>query len=319
MAELVPARGHELVKLDARVRDYARAARSMETRRAYRRQWQQFEAWASLHQLHYGPPTSAATVQRYAVHLADEGAAVSTIRQAMAAIAQAHALLGHESPTSHPQLRVVLAGITRKLGAAQQRAAALRPDALRKMLEQARPGLQGVRDGALLLVTFAGGFRRSEVVALDLVDCQRDERGYTFRLRRSKGDQEGAGQTKRICPGEDRLTCPVRSLDHWISAARLCRGALFRSLTRKGGVRDGRLSATALDCIVREYAARAGLPGGPYSAHSLRAGFVTTAAIAKKSPWQIQRHVGHKSADTTLGYVRDVEDFLSDVTEKVGL
>ena len=189
------------------------------------------------------------------------------------------------------------------------------------------PGLAGTRDRALLLVGFAGAFRRSELVALDAEDVAVRPDGVVLSIRQSKTDQEGAGAEVGLPYGENRLTCPVRSLEAWMQEGRISNGPLFRRIDRHGNV-GNRLSPASVDTIVKKYARAAGYlkenderdPSAPtYSAHSLRAGFVTTAAKAGVPEWVIQRQTRHKDLAVLRGYIR-VGDVLSEnAARSVGL
>jgi site-specific recombinase XerD len=67
-----------------------------------------------------------------------------------------------------------------------------------KRFQSGPEGLKGARDRALLLLGFAGAFRRSELVALDVADLEETEDGFKIIIRRSKTDQEGHGVTIAI-------------------------------------------------------------------------------------------------------------------------
>jgi site-specific recombinase XerD len=154
--------------------------------------------------------------------------------------------------------------------------------------------LAGVRDRALLLLGFAGAFRRSELVALDVADLSFTARGVEVTIRRSKTDQEGAGRVVAIPLGSQAETCPVRSLRAWLEAAGIEAGSIFRAVNRWGRV-GGRLADRDVACTVKRAAERAGLDPAAFSGHSLRAGLATSAALAGKSDRAIMATTGHKS------------------------
>jgi integrase len=129
-----------------------------------------------------------------------------------------------------------------------------------------------IRVGLPLLLGFAGAFRRSELVALDVEDCQFSNDGLTITLRRSKTDQEGQGRKVGIPYGSNPETCPVRVLQAWMEQAGLTTGPLFRRLNRHGQVKAGRLSGIDVARIVKKLAERTGLDAAKYAGHSLRAG-----------------------------------------------
>jgi integrase len=179
-------------------------------------------------------------------------------------------------------------------------------------------GLLGVRDRALLLVGFAGAFRRSELVSLDRPDLEFTKDGLTVMLRRSKSDQEGQGRKVGIPYGSNPETCPVRALQAWLEAAAITDGPVFRGVTRHGKV-QGRLSGYAVALIVKRYAAVGGLDPSRYAGHSLRAGLATAAAIGGASERSIMNQTGHKSITMVRRYIRDGNLFRENAAAKTGL
>jgi site-specific recombinase XerD len=159
-----------------------------------------------------------------------------------------------------------------------------------------------VRDRALLLLGFAGAFRRSELVALD-VDLEETETGLLVTIRGSKTDQERAGATIAIARGD--IACPLKALREWLDAA----GAIFRPIDKAGTVRASRLTCRSVANIVKAYAGRAGFDASTFSGHSLRSGFLTSAAGKGASIFKMMDVSRHKSVDTLRGYVRDAELF----------
>jgi integrase len=171
-----------------------------------------------------------------------------------------------------------------------------------------RDSLKDVRDRALLLIGFAGGFRRSELVGLDYGDVQHVRQGIIVRLQRSKTDQLGAGRKIGIPYGRSRH-CPVKLLDQWLTRSGITEGRLFRGLNRHGHLLAGQLSGEAVSLIIKERAAAAGFDPSGYSGHSLRAGFATSAAQAGGSSWKIRQITGHASDAMLSRYIRDGELF----------
>ena len=160
------------------------------------------------------------------------------------------------------------------------------------MVDATDAGLIGLRDRALLLLGFAGAFRRSELVGLDLGDCASGKGGLTVTLRRSKTDQDGEGRRIGIPFGSNPQTCPIRMLEAWIEQAGITAGPLFQSVSRHGQVQAGRLSGIDVARIVKKLAVRAGLDAAKYAGHSLRAGHATSAAIAGASERSIMVQTG---------------------------
>jgi integrase len=187
------------------------------------------------------------------------------------------------------------------------------------MVDATDTGLIGVRDRALILLGFAGAFRRSEVVGLNLDDCVFGKDGLTVMLRRSKTDQDGSGRKIGIPYGSNPETCPVRVLQAWLEQVAPANGSLFRSINRHGQVQAGRLSPADVARIVKKLAERAGLEAAKYAGHSLRAGHATTAAIAGASERSIMNQTGHRSVQMVRRYIRDGSLFRENSAGKLGL
>ncbi len=169
--------------------------------------------------------------------------------------------------------------------------------------------MKDARDRALLLIGFAGGFRRSEIVGLNCDDVERVRQGLVITLRRSKTDQEGAGRKVGIPFGRTRH-CPVLALDQWLAISGIEAGPVFRPVNRHGRVSSERLSGEAVSLIVKERVAADSIDPTGYSGHSLRAGFATSAAQAGVSMLKIRSQTGHASDGMLARYVRAGELFL---------
>jgi site-specific recombinase XerD len=199
---------HELTGLVEAARGYAQDARSTATRRAYRADWRSFATWCAAQGL-TSLPALPATVALYLSALADAERKPSTIGRALSGISEAHRAAGHEGPRRDAAVRAVMSGIRRRLGVAQRQARPVLGNELRAMVAILPATLQGCRDRALLLLGFAGAFRRSELVGLDLGDVAFTSDGVEVTLRRSKTDQEGAGRKVgvRTAPRPPRVPC----------------------------------------------------------------------------------------------------------------
>lgn len=295
---------------------YVEASRAESTRRAYRTDFTRFAGWCDAH----GAPCLPAAPEAVALYLADraqDGARPSTVARALAAIAEAHRAAGLPSPREAAAVRAVMGGIRRTHGTAPRQARPLSLEQLRAILPTG-DGRAELRDRALLLLGFAGAFRRSELVALDVSDLDLDPEGLRVRIRRSKTDQEGRGTIKGIPYGHHTDTCPVRAVQAWMAAAGIRDGALFRSV-RVGGAVGGRLSAHAVAEVLKRRAAVAGLDVERLSGHSLRAGFATEAARRGRTEHEIMRQTGHRSAAVLRGYIRRASVWDGNAAEGIGL
>jgi integrase len=304
-----------------RAREYARGAKADSTWRAYRSDWGHFLAWCQEQGLP-ALPAEPATVAAYLVFMADAaGARVSTIQRRLSAIAQAHRAAGAEPPpTGDWTVRQVMRGIRRDRREAPEQKSPLLPADLRQVVAGLDLGrLQGVRDRALLLVGFAGAFRRSELVALDWEDVQERPDGLAIRLRWSKTDQEGEGELKGIPRGRHPETCPVLAVRAWRDASGLDAGPLFRGLTRHDALLPGRLSDRGVARAVQRAAALAGLEPERYAGHSLRAGLATAAAEGSAPAWTIRRQTGHRSDRMLERYIRSGRLFVDNAVSYTDL
>jgi integrase len=246
-----------------------------------------------------------------AAYLAEQATTlkVATLTRRLAAISIAHKAQRLPSPTSSPLVRATMRGIRREHETAQRQAAPLFREDLFVVLAAMGERLKDLRDRALLLVGFAGGLRRSELAAINLIDFERVKEGMILNIRRSKTDQDGVGRRIGI-PFGRTIHCPVRALDNWLSAAQIGDGPAFRPVDRHGRVSVARLSGEAVSLIVRKRMADAGFDPAKYSGHSLRAGFATSATRAGVPTFKIRQQTGHASEAMLSRYVRDGELFL---------
>jgi len=304
-AALDPAIRAALAALAEEAHAYTQDLHAANTKRAYRADWADFAAWCGAHEL-AALPAAPATVALYLTDRA-KGCKTSTLARRLCSIAGAHKAAGQPSPTADPAVRTLLAGIRRAKGTKQERKRPTVTHEVRAMVDALPPTLRGRRDRALLLLGFAGGFRRSELVALDVDDVEETAGGLVVTIRRSKTDQEGEG--RRIGVPYGGRHCPARALHAWLAAAGIAEGALFRRFDRRGRLLPLRLSDKAVARLVQGQAAALGLDPAAYGGHSLRAGLATAAAAAGKSERAIMAQTGHKSAEMVRRYIRDGELF----------
>lgn len=293
----------------------AEGARAEATRKAYRADWQHFEHWCQMQGL-MPLPAAPATVGLYVAAHADR-LSVATLTRRLSSVAVAHRLAGHALDTKHPAIRDVMKGLRREKGTAQRHAEALTTPILRKLLATCGDRLLDLRDRALLLIGFAAALRRSELVALTLDDVAVVPEGLRITVRRSKADQEGAGEVLAV-GRTGTATCPVEAFQAWVSAAGITEGRVFRCLNRHGHL-GPKLSTNAVAEIVQRRAALAGLNAGAFAGHSMRAGFATAAAMAGVEERTIMKQTRHRTAATVRRYIRDGELFQRNLSAEVGL
>lgn len=280
---------------------YVAASLAISTRRAYLSDLEQFEAWGGVI-----PSTDVQVASYLAAHAGT--LAVATLTRRLVSISLAHKAKGHASPTASELVQATMRGIRRTHGVAQTQANPLLRGDLFQVLDHMGDRLKDLRDRALLLIGFAGGFRCSELVGLHHRDLQVVRQGMIIHIRRSKTDQDGAGRKIGIPLGRTRH-CPINALDAWKTVSAMKEGPVFRPVDRHGKVAAGRLSGDAVSSIIRERVNAAGFDATGYSGHSLRAGLVTSAAQQGISSWKIRQQTGHASDAMMARYVRDGQLF----------
>lgn len=297
---------------------YAEQSIAPNTRRALAAGWAAFSTWCEQHGL-ASLPAEPGTLAAYLAALADEGLSVATIEQRLWVISKRHSTSGAPNPTKTEAVHHTMRGIRRTLGSAQTQKAPIVTDVLRVMLGTLDTSRAGLRDRALLLVGFAGAFRRSELVSLTVADLAFNPQGLVITLRRSKTDQQGEGTQRALPYGLSSATCPVRAVRAWLDAAALVSGPLWRPIDRHGNIGPAALTSHAVARLVKRCAAAAGLEPRDFSGHSLRAGLATAAAAAGVSERSIMQQTGHKSERMVRRYIRRGSLFRDNAAGKVGL
>ncbi|WP_284313347.1 tyrosine-type recombinase/integrase [Labrys miyagiensis] len=326
-----------LEALAGRARDYADAASSANTRKAYASDWRHFSSWCRRQDFEVAVP-SPQTVGLYITACASGTAmgadhhanSVATIERRLSAVAWNYAQRGTPLDRKDRHIATVLAGIRNTHAAPPRQKEAVLPEDIIAMLETLERGtLRGLRDRAMLLVGFAGGLRRSEIVGLDVGRNQTEDgggwieildNGMVVSLRGKTGWRE-----LEIGRGSSDATCPVAALQAWLTLARVGRGPLFRRVTGKGKeVGPDRLADKHVVRLVKRAALAAGvradLPEGErlakFAGHSLRAGLASSAEVDER---YVQKQLGHASAEMTRRYQRRRDRFRVNLTKAAGL
>jgi integrase len=285
------------------VANYTAAAQSNATTRAYA---------AGVRHFTRNGGAIPATPQLVAEYLAKFAGvlAAATLQHRVVAIHRAHVDAGFSSPIKDPLVARTLQGIRRSHGTTQRRVAALVKDDMLELvvhIERKLP-MRAARDKALLLLGFAGAFRRSELTALEVEDITKFENGLELRIRRSKTDQEGAGRTVFI-PRAVGKRCPVKAIAEWLTIAGISYGPLFLRIDRHDRILGtAAITPQTVALLVKSYVRemRGAEAAKHVAGHSLRSGFVTAAAMAGLQPYQIREQTGHKSDATLARYIRPV-------------
>lgn len=308
-----------LASLGQQAQEFAAAAKAGNTVRAYQADWNDFRQWCAGHQLASLP----AAPETVALYLTDRSATLKTssLARRLTTINRAHQAAGQPSPATMQNAVVseVWKGIKRRKGTAQHGKKPFLTSDLRRIVAELPRDLRGLRDRALLLAGFAGGFRRSELAALRVEDLETTPDGLILRLGRSKTDQEGQGRAVALPYGSDPETCPVQALRAWLDQAGIKDGPLFRAIDRRGGAGSQALHPDSVAYLVKRAAGRAGFETMGYAGHSLRAGLATQAAMNGASEWAIMKQTGHRSLATVRKYIREGSLFRDNAATKLGL
>ena len=306
LVEKLPSAG--LVEASVSAEIYARAEKSASTRKAYESDLRNFGTWCEKSAAGFMPATPD-TVAAYIASLADAGLSASTVMRRLAAIAYGHRRLNLADPTEDERVKQVLRGIKRTIGTAAKQKAPATAKYIRAMVKALPDTMLGKRDRALLLIGFAGALRRSELVALNVADIERQPEGILIRIRWSKTDQEGAGQTIAVPRGAKLKV--IEALDAWLDAAGITSGPIFRPINKGGRVLPGRLTDQSVALVVKYRASAAKLDPKLFAGHSLRAGFVTSALEDGADTLRVMDVTRHRSVDTLRKYDRRAKAFVA--------
>lgn len=322
VADLDPPAASDLVletemPLDADEARYASAARAPNTMRGYRSDWKEWSFWCEVEG--FSPiPAEPGAVSRYLTELARHGAAVGTMSRRLSAIRFGHQLRDLPNPADHARVATVWEGIRRTHGAEPDAAAPLLPPELFEVLDAcpvtrawttsnrpSEPSLAGLRDRALILVGFVGALRRSEIAAIEVEHLHDHELGVVIALPRSKTNQTGEQAELVVLPRvANKEHCAVEAITRWRDTAGIDDGPLFRRVTKGNRPGDKRLNPGAINDLVQKAITRAGIDASPYSAHSLRAGFVTYAHLRGINDRAIMHQTRHRSLTSLGKYIR---------------
>jgi integrase len=303
-----------------RIADAITAAHADSTRTVYAWAWSQWERWCAGRGA-TAMPAEPAMICAYLTERAAAGLSVGTIDLACGAISYHHRMHGLPDPILTEGVRQVRRGLRRIIGAAPRRQARpLGTDDIRTIVESIdRSTALGARDAALILLGFASAMRRSELAALTLVDVEFQPGGVLLTIRRSKTDQYADGQAVAVVHGQHAATDPIAALDAWLHHRGTEPGRVFTSM-RSGSVTSQPISGEAISIVLRKRARAAGLAAERVTAHSLRAGHATTAAVAGVALDRIAAQTRHKRLSTLIErYIRPAQALEHTSSRDLGL
>ncbi|MBX9596017.1 MAG: site-specific integrase [Roseomonas sp.] len=299
----------------AAARRYRDASRAESTRAKYSRDWVAFSRWCR-ERGHEALPAHPAVVAVFLSYEADRGVAPPTIGRVLAAISYHHRQAGQAPPhrtDGGVVLLEVLAGIRRCHRAPRERKAAADAYVVHAVLRAITGNtLKDVRDRAIVAFGMASALRRSELVALTVADLEFVTNGLRVCIQRSKTDQESKGTTIAVPNGHNLR--PVSHLEAWLRFAGITEGPIFRRLIN--GRIGSSLTGQSIALILKARVAEAGYSPEAFSAHSLRAGFLTSAASNGASIWKMREVSRHKSVQVLSEYIRNNDSFKEHAGEK---
>jgi len=286
-----------------------RNSKSANTLRAYQSDYNDFSLFCSKNGFQ-AMPTQPKILALYITHLSSYSK-YSTLKRRLASISILHKTKGHYIDTKHPIIMENLMGIKRTNGSNQKGKKPLLISDLKLLIEALHQSKEKdnrkIRDKALVLIGFSGGFRRSELVDIEYEDIEFVSEGVKIFVKRSKTDQSGEGMTKAIPYFDNENFCPVKALKKWIEEADLKEGKIFN------------ISDKSVALIIKKYANYAGLDVHRYSGHSLRSGFATSTAESGAEERNIMAMTGHKSAEMVRRYIKEANLFKNNALNKIKL
>ena len=297
----------EIKKLEIETLDNLKLSKAKNTIRAYKSDYNDFSLFCSINGFQ-AMPTQPKILALYITHLSSFSK-YSTLKRRLASISILHKTKGHYIDTKHPVIMENLMGIKRINGSNQKGKKPLLINDLKvliKAIDQSKENdKRKIRDKALILIGFSGGFRRSELVDIDFEDIDFVPEGVKIFVKRSKTDQSGEGMTKAIPYFDSENYCPVKTLKKWIEINDFQEGRIFN------------ISDKSVALIIKKYANHAGLDSHKYAGHSLRSGFATSTAESGAEERSIMAMTGHKSTEMVRRYIKESNLFKNNALNKI--
>ena len=297
-----------------------RSSKAYNTVRAYKSDFNDFGLFCTKNGFK-SLPTQPKIVALYLTHLSTNEVKMSTIKRRLVSIGVIHKLKGLYLDTKHPSIVENVMGIKRRKGSFQKGKKPLLINNLKQIIkvidQENYEEIKKIRDKTIILVGFSGGFRRNEIVSLDIDDLDFVNEGVRINLKRSKSDQFGEGSLKALPYFESSQYCPVKSLLNWIEISKIKSGPLFRRFIKGSKLSEKRLTDQTVALIVKEYLKLGGIDNRNYSGHSLRSGFATSAAESGAEERSIMAMTGHKTTGMVRRYIKEANLFKNNALNKV--
>ena len=282
-------------------------SKAKNTLRAYQADFKDFSIFCSKNGFS-SIPTEPKILSLYLTHLSATSK-FSTLKRRIASISVVHKMKGHYLDTKHPIVMENLHGIRRAKGTKQLGKKPILINDLKSIINVIdqfnKIEKKKLRDKAILLVGFSGGFRRSELVEIEYDDVEFVSEGVKIFIKRSKTDQSGEGMIKAIPYFENKNFCPVVNLKKWIDYSVIKSGKVFN------------ISDKSVALIIKKYASLSGLDPNKYGGHSLRSGFATSTAESGAEERNIMAMTGHKTTQMVRRYIKDANLFKNNALNKI--
>ena len=292
------------------------------TVRAYKSDFNDFGLFCA-HNGFKSLPSEPKIVSLYLTYLSTKDVKMSTLKRRLVSIGVIHKLKGHYLDTKHPSIIENIMGIKRRKGSIQKGKKPLLINNLKTVInvidKEKIEEIKKLRDRSIILIGFAGGFRRNEIVSLDYEDLDFVKEGLKISLKRSKTDQFGEGSVKGLPYFDNSEYCPVVSIRKWIKISKINSGPLFRRFNKGSKLSDNRLSDQTVALLIKYYLKIAGIENKNYSGHSLRSGFATSAAESGVEERSIMAMTGHKSTEMVRRYIKEANLFKNNALNKIKL
>ena len=297
-----------------------KSSKAINTVRAYKSDFKDFAAFCAKHSFR-ALPTEPKIVALYLTYLSGKDAKMSTLRRRLVSIGMIHKLKGHYLDTKHPVIIENLMGIKRTKGSIQRGKKPILINHLKAIInvinEEKIEEIKKIRDKAIILVGFGGGFRRTELVSIDYEDLEFVPEGVKITLRRSKTDQFGEGMTKGLPYFTNETYCPVVHLKKWIKISNIKDGPVFRRFAKGCSLTSNRLTDQSVVLLIKKYLELAGIENKNYSGHSLRSGFATVSAESGADERSIMAMTGHKTTQMVRRYIKEANLFKNNALNKI--
>jgi len=294
------------------------------TIRAYKSDFKDFGGFCAKNGLK-SLPTEPKIVSLYMTYLSTKDAKMSTLRRRLVSIGVIHRLKGHYLDTKHPIIIENLMGIKRKKGSYQKGKKPILINHLKLIIDEIdkdtydETGIRKLRDKTIILLGFAGGFRRIELISIDYEDLEFVVEGVKIFIRKSKTDQFGEGMIKGLPYFTNQQYCPVWHLKKWLEISEIKSGPIFRRFFKGLNLGKNRLTDQSVALFLKKYLSNAGIENQDYSGHSLRSGFATVSAEAGADERSIMAMTGHKTTQMVRRYIKEANLFKNNALNKIKL